>query len=344
VVLSTSGSTGMPMRIYRGLDACKRSWAAAWAHNRPGVEPGDRCASFTGAEIVPPGQARPPYWRMNRPGNTRLYSVFHLGPAQLGNYAEDLLRFDPVWIYAYPSALSILAGYFLDRGLEPPPSLRTIVTSSEQLLPEFRERIEAAFGLAVTDEYGQGEMGAMGATCRRCGRMHLLGTYSHVEFLDAGRRSDRGAVREIVCTSFVNPCWPMIRYRVGDMAVLEEDNDCPLAQGGPSIREIHGRTAHVLWDREDRPIPFLSVKGCRNLRAVQAVQQTPGEVLLRVVPTEEYSRRADEPILLEKLRRRLGDESRMRVEVEYLAEIPRTASGKFLMIVSKVPPEKRPGG
>jgi len=66
------------------------------------------------------------------------------------------------------------------------------------------------------------------------------------------------------------------------------------------------------------------------------VQKKNGQVTLRVVRQPEYNIETDEPFMISQFRRKLGDESRMKIDVEYADKIELTESGKFLSIVSKL--------
>ena len=65
----------------------------------------------------------------------------------------------------------------------------------------------------------------------------------------------------------------------------------------------------------------------------QIVQERPEAVTVRVVRAPSYGS-ADEKELLDGFRRTLGD--RIRVDIEYVEEIPRLPSGKYRWIESKV--------
>jgi hypothetical protein len=66
------------------------------------------------------------------------------------------------------------------------------------------------------------------------------------------------------------------------------------------------------------------------------VQKKIGQVTLRVVRQPEYNIEMDEPFMIAQFRKKLGDESRMRIDVEYADKIELTPAGKFISIVSKL--------
>lgn len=333
----TGGSTGMGLTLYRSREALIRNYGFLWAQCRPGISrKEDSYANFTGTEIVKPDQKKPPYWRMNYASNQRLYSAFHISDKTMPYYLEDLAKFRPVWFYGYPSAIYILADFILRTGYDYSYPPKAIVTSSEQCLPQFRIAIEKAFKTRLWDEYGQGEMAGLAFECE-CGKLHEKIEYALMEFIPA-RKEDGLDIYELVCTSFINDAWPLIHYRVGDLAIIDPNAKCPLGRPGRVIEQIYGRTANILIAGDGSRISNISVmaKKCRNIRSIQAVQEEVGHVTLRVVPQPEYDIHTDEPYTVKQFRKKMGDESRMKIEVEYVDTIELTQSGKFLSIVSKL--------
>jgi phenylacetate-CoA ligase len=333
----TSGSTGMPLVFYSDREATVRNFVYRWAQCRPGLERNrDRYANFTGLEIVRPNCERPPFWRMNHASNQRVYSIFHLSDRNMPYYLDDLEGFGAAWFYGYPSALFTLADFLLRTGrtFSCPP--KAVITSSEQCLPEYREAIEKAFQTRVWDEYGQVEMGGVAFSCP-CGRMHEKVDFSLMEFIPV--REENGLqVCELICTSFVNKAMPLIRYRVGDLALLDPGAVCPFGTPGRVIEQIYGRTAQFILCADGSRVSNVSVmaKKCRNVKAIQAVQEEAAAVTLRVVRQPEFETAGDEAILIREFRKKLGEESRIRIRIEYVDRIELTKSGKFLSIVNRM--------
>jgi len=334
----TSGSTGMPLILYSSREAVIRNFVFSWAQCRSGMPRGKyRYANFTGLEIVRPKQKKPPYWRMNYAGNQRLYSVFHISERTIPYYLEDMVKFRPVWFYGHAASLYLLSDYILRTGYDYPCPPKAVVTGAGECLPMYREAIEKAFKTRVWDEYGQGEMVGLAFECE-CGKLHEKIEYGLMEFLPAKETTGGLKVYELICTSLINDARPLIRYRVGDLAVIDPDAKCPLGRPGRVIEQIYGRTANFLIAGDGSRISNISVmaKKCRNIRALQAVQKEIGQVTLRVVPQPEYNVQTDEPFMIKQFRKKMGDESRMKIDVEYVDKIELTSAGKFLSIVSKL--------
>lgn len=330
----TSGSTGFPMTIWWSRQALQMEYAFHWTSRRPGVRQGERYASFTGLQIVRADRMKPPFWRINLAANQRCYSVFHMTDRTIPLYLDDLQRHPCAWFEGYATPIYILARYVLDQGYAFTASPRAVFTTSEKLLPGYREAIEAAFGTTVYDQYGQHEKTAS-ITEYPCGHMHDDMIYGLTEFVPVEGGGEAGQVVEIIGTGLYNEAMPLIRYQVGDLAVLPDAPPRCTEHAGRIVSEIHGRTGHVVVTADGRRISNISVivKRCRNVRAVQVVQRQVGRAVIRVVREPAYSVE-DEVHLLEQFRLKMGRE--LEIAVDYVDEIPLTAAGKFLSIVSEV--------
>jgi len=333
----SSGSTGTPMILYNDHNAAFRNYALRRVYCRPGLTlKKDSYANFTGLEIVKPEQKKPPYWRMNYASRQRLYSIFHMSDRNIPYYLEDLAKFHPVWFYGYPSALYSLAIFILRTGYDYPNPPKAVITSSEQCLPEYRAAIEKAFKTKLWDEYGQCELAGLAFECE-CDKLHEKMEYSLMEFVPVGKEGNL-EVCELICTSFINDALPLIRYRVGDLALIDPNARCTFEKPGRIIEQIYGRTAQFLIAADGSRISNISVMAtrCRNIRALQAVQNKIGQVKLRIVRQPEYNMKADESLVFREFRKKLGDESRMKIEIDYVDKIELTKAGKFLSIVSNL--------
>lgn len=331
----TSGSTGYPLTNYWSVEAEQREYAFGWARGRRGIRRGQSYGSFTGVQIVRPEVVRPPFWRVNYPAGQTCYSVFHMSPATLPYYVDQLRRARHVYLEGYPSPIALLGRYILEQGIDWPCPPQAVYTTAEQLLPEYRQHIEKGFKTRVYDQYGQNEKVST-ITEYECGHLHYDPDYGIIEFVPFGKADDGRTICEMVCTGFENFAAPLIRYRVGDLAILPENPPACALFAGPIVESIYGRTAQALVGRDGRRYTNISViaKRCHHVDAMQCVQERPGVVEIRVVRAAGFAD-ADERNILRQFQVKMGQ---MEFVVRYVDRIERTASGKYLSIISHVSP------
>ena len=331
----SSGTTGKALDVYVSLDCLQMEKAFSWLHRScGGIRLGDRAAAFVGFPVVPVRRKHPPFWVYDRVEDRMLFSLQHMSKANLPAYADQLARFQPVFIAGYPTAIYLMALHLCDAGIT---SVRpkALFTASETLLPHQRPVIEQAFGCKVFDWYGAVELIANIVQCEH-GNYHIKAEYGVVEILNPdGTPTPPGQIGELVCTSLNSMAMPFIRYRVGDTAVPKE-GVCPCGRGGRLVKRITGRIEDVIVTPDGRYLSRLDFvfKGILNVEEAQMIQDARDHLRVRIVRRPGYTEQ-DTAHILSNLRERLGED--MRIEVEPVERIPRTASGKFRYVISKVP-------
>lgn len=335
--LNTSGTTGSPLAIKATKEAIQKNYAFFERFlNTAGIASRDRSVTFAGRMLLPPRQEGPPYWRHNLIMNNLLCSSYHISPSTAGDYLRRIAAFDPAFIDTYPSAAYTLAQHLLDQGSSSPVCIRpkAVITSSETLLDHQRTAIEQAFGCPVFDQYGSAEMAACITQCEH-GRYHVNPEYGIVEVIrEDGLPAAPGESGDLICTGFLNDAMPMIRYRIGDSALVSSHN-CECGRLWPALDSILGRVDDLIVTTSGRRIGRLDplFKGLSGIQEAQIVQLTREHVVVNLVPTHDYSEETGNT-LLDALQRRVGCD--MKIELRFLDRIPRSASGKFRAVVSKV--------
>lgn len=331
----TSGTTGSPLVIKATREAIQKNYAFFERFlNAAGVASRERSVTFAGRMLLPPRQKGPPYWRHNLVMNNLLCSSYHISHATAGDYLRRIAAFRPSFLDAYPSAAYILAQHLLDQGDSVCIRPKAIITSSETLLDHQRTVIEQAFGCRVFDQYGSAEMAACITQCEH-GRYHANPEYGIVEVIRKdGSPATAGESGDLVCTGFLNYAMPLIRYRIGDSALVSDDT-CDCGRPWPVLGSLLGRIDDLIVTVDGRRIGRLDplFKGLSGIQEAQIVQLALDRIIVNIVPTDQYAEEIGNS-LIEALKLRVGRD--MNVELCLLERIPRSASGKFRAVVSKM--------
>lgn len=335
----TSGTTGSPITLFYDADMIAMNYAVmdrqyALAGLRMGQD-GDRAAVLRGNVIVPLSQKRPPFWRRNRAMNQMMFSTFHLSPDNLLAYLAALRAFAPAVLDGYPSSLYVLAKLLLNRGERLP--LKAAITSSETLYDFHRQAIEQAFECRVFDYYAAAERVVFSVECDRHQGHHLCDEYGITEIVgDDGQLLPDGEEGFMVGTTLHNLGMPLIRYRTTDRGA-RKTGTCTCGRGLPLMEDVTTKAEDVLRLRDGRLIspsvlthPF---KPLDSIEGSQLVQTNLDRLLVRIVPGGRFDE-TDRAHLVRELKARLGDD--MRIDIEIVAELPRTGRGKFKWVVNEV--------
>jgi phenylacetate-CoA ligase len=324
----SSGTTGTPITFWRDLNSITFENAMIWRQRRwAGIGFDDRRVSLRGELPVPASRTSPPFWRYDAAQRELLMSSYHLSPQSAPDYAAALAAYAPQVVEGYPSSVALVARLLREAGTNSLP-IKAVITSAEMLLDSQREVIEEVFQATIYDHYGNSERTTKIFTCER-GSDHVQPDYAIVEFTSDG---------EIVGTPLFNLAFPLLRYRSGDTATAGGGggvggDDCPCGRPAfPIVKEIQGRRESYVVTPEGRQIGRLDhiYKGVEHVVEGQIVQQSVGRIVLKIVRDSGYQAK-DEDLLLRHAMERLGPS--VEVAVEYVENIPRTASGKFVGVV-----------
>jgi phenylacetate-CoA ligase len=214
--------------------------------------------------------------------------------------------------------------------------IRVAFCTSERLYDDQRAAIEHVFGCKVANGYGGRDAGFIAHECRD-GGMHLTAEDIVVEIVDAeGRVLPLGQAGEIVVTHLATGDFPFIRYRTGDVAVLD-DAPCPCGRGLPLLKEIRGRTTDFVVAADGTVMHGLALiyilRDLPGVKQFKIVQESLTSTRILVAPDPSFDP-ACVPVVERQMRSRLG--AGVAVAVELVDEIAPERSGKHRYVVSHV--------
>jgi phenylacetate-CoA ligase len=252
---------------------------------------------------------------------------------------EALRRSRAVHINAFGSTLHLLARYMRDNDIEN-PGVRVLTTTGDNLSQEHRDEIESAFGVPVIDYFGAGGEGAhLASQCTQADRYHLHVENSVVEIIRDGRPAKPGEVGAVVFTQLDNRAMPLVRYDLGDLATMGDGELCPCGRAHPTIRAINGRACDViLTPRGGALLPqFFFIgpfKMTDHLRKYQVVQEELDRLVVKLVADPGCDKVAAEGAIREYISK--AAEGSLKIDFEWVNEIPLTGLGKPRPVVSKI--------
>jgi phenylacetate-CoA ligase len=288
-------------------------------------------ATFSGRIVVPDPQSSGPFYRYNIVERQVYLSAFHLRRDTAPAYVEALRRHHVEWLTGYAVSYYLLAKFVLEDNLPVPP-IKAIVSTSEKVTPGMREVMQRAFGCRVYEEYSTVENAVFASQCEQ-GRLHVSPDSGIVELLKPdGTPSAPGEPAEVVATCLMRDYQPMIRFRLGDMAVWDPQA-CPCGREMPVIKEVLGRVEDVVVGPDGRQmVRFHGIFTDQpHVREGQIIQEALTRIRVKVVPTGVFGP-ADAQDIINRIQQRLGPQ--VQVLVEAVDSIPRTKAGKFQAVIS----------
>jgi phenylacetate-CoA ligase len=152
-----------------------------------------------------------------------------------------------------------------------------------------------------------------------------------------------GREGRVVITNLHNYAMPFIRYEIGDVGALS-DKACPCGRGLPLLAKVTGRTTDFIRTKSGGVIPGVAAPwwtffATVDIEQFQIVQETYGEVVVKLVLEREHSKKRKDEItkkIIDYWRNRVGED--LEITIEFVDQIPTTATGKRRVVISKLPP------
>jgi phenylacetate-CoA ligase len=335
--ITTSGSTGEPFVCYADKFQLEMRWAATLRSMEwTGYRFGDRQARLWHQTIgMSFGQVlreRIDTWLSRR----LFIPAYEMSDRNLSKSIAKLRKFKPVLIDGYAESFNFLAHYIKERGLEGVKP-KGIISSAQTLPSQSRAAIETGFGCRVFDKYGSREFSGIAYESEgHDGHLVVAENYI-VEILKDGRPAEPGELGEVVITDLNNRCMPLIRYRVGDLAIAT-DSGAPSScgRGLPRIGSIEGRAQAIIVGANGNYLPgsfFMHYFKDFDyvIRQFQIIQNRLGHMTLKIVKADRFTDQLFGKIL-EGLRKFVGE--KMEIEIEYVDSIPLVRTGKHQATIS----------
>lgn len=335
--LSTSGSSGQPLKFAVGKERVSHDVAAKWrATNWWGVELGEKEAVIWGSNIELSGQGLLKNFRDSL-FRTKLFPAQQLDKTGIASLFNGLQQYQPSMMYGYPSILTLIAEHAKTYQLVfKPGALKVIFCTAEKLYDHQRSIIEEVFQAPVANGYGSRDAGFIAHECP-FGNLHVSEEDIIVEVLDDhDQPCPEGTIGNLVVSNLTTRDFPMLRYRTGDLATTKAGS-CECGRHLKMLSEVVGRSNDVLTASNGASVHGAYIGNIiREDEAIchfQLIQEQPLAFTLNIVcyPNSVIM----ESVLIGKLTAVLGENMVIRIEV--MSDIPSEKTGKYKYIINKCP-------
>jgi phenylacetate-CoA ligase len=341
----TSGSTGVPLEVWQ--DVLCWDWKRActlrsdeWSGWQRGQQVAKLWGVTAGDRFNPKKAVRALLYE-----RTLYLNTLKIGPADLDRYAAKLRRVRPELLHGHAHSVFLLADH-LHRTGQPAYQPRGIITTAMVLHDWQRRRIEQVFGCPVTNRYGCEEVSLLACECSEHRGLHVNADSVLLEVVAGDRPARPGEEGTVVVTDLSNFAMPLIRYQIGDVAVVS-DRACPCGRGLPLIESVVGREADYVLTPAGDLVSGISLtdnfaSNVPGLAQLQIVQEEVRKFLFRIVRDHDFTA-ASECRIGELVTTFFGPNVEYRCE--FVDRIPQEPSGKYRFCISHVhSPQTSPGG
>lgn len=339
----TGGSSGEPLKLYQDNDFHKwnealfllaKSWRGWKVGDKELLLWGSSEDTFSGKK---PCRAKLKDYIYNR---TTL-NTFSLSDQLLAEYTDAIQRKKPQLIRAYAQSVYQLALFINSRNV----SLNfdgSIHCGAGTLYDHMRREIAKAFRTEeIYNHYGSRELGSIASECKHHKGMHIFTNHNYVEILDEfDQPVEDGIDGNIVVTSLNNYTMPLIRYKIGDVG-RKSKTTCPCQIAYPMLEKVIGRSTEILTATDGSlvlPEYIIHLIGvtCNDgsINKFQVIQTSLENININiVVQKDRVLSENKKKEITSKIQLLLGNTS---INFSIVKDIPKTPSGKYLYVVSKI--------
>jgi phenylacetate-CoA ligase len=333
---TTSGSTGVALTVW--VDDESMQWKRACTLRA------DEWSGWRFGEPVAKVWGNPGYRRRGWRGRlrnalldrARYLDTLKMDEADLKRFARCLRRRPPSLVFGHAHSVYLFAEFHRRRGrggIHP----HGVITTAMVLHGWQRRVIEEVFGCPVTNRYGCEEVSLIACECEAHDGLHVNADGVYVEVLRDGRPVPPGEPGSVVVTDLTNRAMPLLRYQVGDVAVLSR-RACRCGRGLPLLERLEGREADYVVTADGDLISGISLTEnfalhVPGLAQLQIVQEAIDRFLFRIVCGPGFG-----PASLGRIAALAAEHFGPGAvyQCEYLDRIPQEPSGKYRFCISRV--------
>ena len=240
-----------------------------------------------------------------------------------------------IFFIGYPSSIYSFAKFAEEFGIDD-LSFKSIISLGDKMFPHYRSLIEYVFKTEVFDTYGAAEGLMIAGECSEH-KYHVLSPHVHIEILDKnGKTVPDGTLGQVVVTSLDNYLMPLIRYKIGDLAIKSNQiNSCKCGRNLPIIDKIIGRDTEVLYTPKSKILIVHFFTGIfehfPEIKQFQVKQQTKGgRIQIRYIKGINFTK-----IILNDIRNKIYERAEENFPLYFsnVTEINPSPSGKPQIIV-----------
>lgn len=332
---TSGGSTGEPVKLIQ--DRHYSDWNIAnkiFIKSVYGQEVGAREMRLWGSErdIIEGRESIKNIFR-NWLYNRKDFNSFRFNKEKLLSCLEDWNRFKPGWVESYVQSAEEFCKFVRDNNyiLHSP---KGILVSAGKLYPETALNIKNVTNTKIIDRYGSREVGDIAFSCQGdYTKLHVCMWNNLVESLQDAKKG----VGMACVTNLNNYSMPLIRYKIGDIIELG-NNNCKKIKT-QIINQVRGREVSILKNAKGESIDgeyFTHLFYNRNwIKKFKIIQNKLNEIQIFFVLSEGAKLKIDDRQEINNLIKLvMGKECKVSwMEKNYISN---SKSGKHIFVENKI--------
>ncbi len=241
-----------------------------------------------------------------------------------------------VVLAGYASSLYVLAE--IAKKNKQKLHFKTAISWGDKLFDHYRKSIEKTFETQVYETYASSE-GFMIAAQKDLPYMYIMSTDVYVEIVDDnGEEVPDGQLGHVIVTKLNNFSMPLIRYRIGDLAIKLHRKDYPKQRkyAYPLLQKVIGRDTDLIKTRSGKYMVVHSFTGIiehyPEIKQYTVLQKELDGIVIQYIADKNFETKILDAIEHE-IRKSLQEDD-FYIYFEKVESIAPTVSGKPQIIQS----------
>ncbi|WP_299060634.1 hypothetical protein [uncultured Polaribacter sp.] len=240
------------------------------------------------------------------------------------------------YLLGYASSLNVLAEFALKENIE--VQFCGIISLGDKLFNHYKTNIKKAFKAKVIETYGTSE-GFLIACQYDLEYLYINSAQVYLEILDENNLPVLdGEIGYVVVTRLDNSAMPLIRYKIGDLAIKLPKKDYPKNRklNYPLLKKVIGRDTDIILLPDDRKLIVHSFTGIfeyfEEIKQFKVIQYNKLGITIEFIKSNKYQTKVLDKILM-KLQQIILNPN-FKIDFKEVKEIKPTKSGKPQIIES----------
>ena len=265
-------------------------------------------------------------------------SAFTLSTDDLKKICSRLSKNNKYTLVGYPSSLNIIAEYIIENNIN--LKLKTVIGLGDKLFDHYKKNIQKAFGCKIHETYGSSEGFQIGFQAD-LDYMYLYTPQVYLELLDDNNNPVKeGEIGNVVVTRLENKHMPLIRYKLGDLAIMLPKDKYPPNRkfNFPLIEKVIGRNTDVVILPDNRKLIVHSFTGIfeyiPEIKQFKIIQKNRKSMTVQFIPDDNFTK---EVLKNSKLKlQKIINNNNFKIYFEEVSLIEGKKSGKPQIIESYI--------
>lgn len=272
--------------------------------------------------------------------NIQYINAFSLSNEDMVIAARKMIVNKTKFIIGYPSAINEFAKVVVENDLN--YKIDGIITLGDKLFSHFIKNFNVAFiNPKIIDTYGCAE-GLLMACTDENNYYYIMSPHVYIEIVDdLGNLVPDGIMGNVLVTSLTNPAMPLIRYKLGDLAIKLPIEKYPKNRkyNYPMFEKIIGRETDLIYTTNGKTLTVHSFTGIvefyPEIKQFKIIQKEKESIFFEYVLDANFIFSDSVLVEIEKKINKLTD-NRLKTVFINVEKILSTPSGKPQIIESYI--------